>query len=76
MAQKPNYSPPRRVIRMAGVIDLTSLKQARLHALIAQGLFPKPFKIVPGGRAAGWWEEEIHAWLEQRAVESRREELK
>jgi predicted DNA-binding transcriptional regulator AlpA len=34
--------------------------------MIAAGKFPKPFPIFSGGRAVGWCEHEIEAWLKQR----------
>ncbi|MDA9967204.1 AlpA family phage regulatory protein [bacterium] len=37
-----------------------------IYGLIAQGKFPKPFKLTPGGRAAGWQETEIDAWITAR----------
>lgn len=70
MNHKPNHPTSRRIIRMPEVERLTSLKQARLYELISQGLFPRPFKIVPGGRAAGLFEHQVIAWLEQRAAAS------
>ncbi len=30
--------------------------------------FPKPFKLSDKGRAVGWVESEIDAWIEQRAA--------
>jgi len=34
-----------------------------IYGLIAQGKFPKPYKLTPGGRAAGWQEGVIDAWI-------------
>ncbi|MDA1134761.1 MAG: AlpA family phage regulatory protein [Proteobacteria bacterium] len=34
-----------------------------IYGLIAQGKFPKPYKLTPGGRAAGWQEAVIDAWI-------------
>jgi prophage regulatory protein len=34
-----------------------------IYGLIAQGKFPKPYKLTPGGRAAGWQETVIDAWI-------------
>jgi predicted DNA-binding transcriptional regulator AlpA len=35
--------------------------------MVAAGKFPKPFPIFSGGRAVGWREHEIEAWLQQRS---------
>ncbi|MDB9809955.1 AlpA family phage regulatory protein [Planktomarina temperata] len=40
-----------------------------IYGLIAQGKFPKPFKLTPGGRAAGWDEALIDAWITARVEE-------
>jgi len=37
-----------------------------IYGLIAQGKLPKPFKLAPGGRAPGWDEVVIDAWICQR----------
>jgi|TARA_B110000914_G_scaffold179453_1_gene161485 prophage regulatory protein len=37
-----------------------------IYGLIAQGKFPKPYKLTPGGRAAGWQETEIDTWITKR----------
>jgi prophage regulatory protein len=34
-----------------------------IYGLIAQGKFPKSYKLTPGGRAAGWQETVIDAWI-------------
>jgi prophage regulatory protein len=42
------------------------LGQSSLYELISRGLFPKPFPLVPGGRAVGWLEEDIDRWILER----------
>jgi prophage regulatory protein len=44
------------------------LSQSRLYALIAEGKFLRPFKLVPGGRAVGWLERDVDAWLIERRI--------
>gem|GEM_PF-5543675 len=34
--------------------------------MIATGVFPKGFQIVPGGRAIGWLEHDVNHWIIQR----------
>jgi prophage regulatory protein len=43
------------------------ISAAKLFAMIAQGVFPKPFVIVPGGRAVGWLERDVDAWIIERS---------
>ena len=38
---------------------------------IAKGKFPEPFKLIPGGRAAGWLETTVDDWIESREQLSR-----
>jgi prophage regulatory protein len=52
-----------RILRMRELSRRLQLSPSRLYALIAEGKFLKPFQLVPGGRAVGWLEREIDAWL-------------
>ena len=66
----PNIIPPGDcVLRFAEVHQKTGLCRAHVHALAAQGRFPKPLKLVPGGRASGWLLSEIETWIAARVVE-------
>ncbi len=55
-----------RVLRMRDLAKRLQLSQSRLYALIAEGKFLRPFKLVPGGRAFGWLERDVDAWLAER----------
>jgi len=57
-----------RVLRMRELVEKIGLKPSTVYELAAKGKFPKPFKIVEGGRAAGWLESEIDYWLTSRAA--------
>ena len=59
-----------RVLRQPQLSSKVGLRRSTLYHLIAKGLFPKPFEIVPGGRAKGWLEADIDEWLAQRKAES------
>lgn len=55
------------IVRHKLVRQKLQISSAKLFDMIAKGIFPKPFRIVPGGRAVGWLESEIDSWiLEQR----------
>lgn len=60
-------APARRVVRMGEACRKTGLCQSTLYSLIARGLLPKPFQLVPGGRAVGWFECDLDAWLTDRS---------
>jgi len=57
-----------RVLRMRDLAKRLQLSQSRLYALIAEGKFLRPFKLVPGGRAVGWLERDVDAWLIERRI--------
>lgn len=60
-----------QVVRHAHVCQKLQISSAKLFDLVAQGVFPKPFQIVPGGRAVGWLERDVDAWvLERKAATS------
>ena len=55
-----------RLLRWVDVQPLVSICRSHAHQLAAQGLFPKPRKLVPGGRASAWSYNEIQEWIDQR----------
>jgi predicted DNA-binding transcriptional regulator AlpA len=56
-----------RIVRPVEVRQKLGVASSTLCAMVAAGKFPKPFVIFPGGRAIGWREHEIEAWLQQRS---------
>ena len=60
-----------RIIRWPKVHDKIGLCRSHVHQLITKGLFPAQIKLTPNGRASGWIESEVDAWLAQRIVDSR-----
>jgi prophage regulatory protein len=52
-----------RIIRHAQTTEKLKLSSAKLHDMVAKGIFPKPFPLVPGGRAVGWLEQDVDAWI-------------
>jgi len=62
---------PPRIIRWPKVHDKIGLCRSHVHQLITKGLFPAQIKLTPNGRASGWIESEVDAWLAQRIVDSR-----
>ena len=55
-----------RTLRMKDLPAKVGFQPSTMYGLIAQGKFPKPYKLAPGGRAAGWQETEIDAWITAR----------
>ena len=45
----------------------TGFQPSTIYELISKGKFPAPFKLVPVGRAAGWFESTVNEWLADQA---------
>lgn len=69
LTQSPPNVPGDCVLRFDEVRQKTGLCRAHVHALAAQGKFPRPLKLVPGGRASGWLLSEIDQWIADRVAE-------
>lgn len=54
------------IIRHARVCERLTVSSAKLFDMVAKGQFPKPFIIIPGGRAVGWLEADVDAWIVNR----------
>jgi predicted DNA-binding transcriptional regulator AlpA len=55
------------VIRHAEVCKKLKVSPSKLFSMIAAGHFPRPFKLVPGGRAVGWLLADVDEYVRQRA---------
>ncbi len=53
----------KRIIRPREVIARLGVSRAKFADMIAKGIFPRPFVIIPGGRAVGWLEGDVDAWI-------------
>ncbi len=60
-----------RILRRKQVESRTGLSRSTIYARIAEGSFPRPIDLG-GGRAVGWVEAEIDAWLQARIEYSRK----
>ena len=56
-----------RVIRMSELTKKVGFAPSTIYDLVIKNKFPKPFKLIEGGRAAGWLESTIDAYLEMQA---------
>ena len=70
-----NTSPPTRILRWPDVAKRIPFSKSYAYALQAKGLFPKPIKLIKGGRAAGYLESEINDWVNARIAEARGDNL-
>ncbi len=53
-----------RILRLPELLHKTGLSRNTAYRLIREEGFPKPIPL--GGRAVGWIESEIDAWIEER----------
>lgn len=58
------------ILRRKQVEAKTGLARSTIYARVAAGTFPTPINLG-GGRAIGWIETEVDAWLKARIDESR-----
>jgi prophage regulatory protein len=52
-----------KINRLYQVKEITGLSRSTIYLRIKNGEFPKPISL--GGRAVGWLERDIQAWLYQ-----------
>lgn len=55
-----------RIVRMRELREKLRLSPSHIYSLISRGVFPAPFSLVPGGRAKGWDESTVDAYLTER----------
>ena len=60
-----------RILRMKDLPKKIGFQPSTIYELIAKGKFSPPFKLIPGGRAAGWFESTIDEWLSLRSTEQK-----
>lgn len=57
-----------KILRINEVIERTGLSRATIYRQIKSGQFPKKLSLTgAGGRAVGWLEGSIDAWIAERA---------
>ena len=62
-----NTTRPQCVLRMKDLPKKIGFQPSTIYEFISKGKFPAPFKLRPGGRAAGWLESTIDEWLSSQA---------
>lgn len=55
--------PQFAIVRHNQVKRKLQVSSAKLYAMVADGLFPRPFQLIPGGRAKGWLEADVNQWI-------------
>jgi prophage regulatory protein len=62
-------SRSRRILRLPAVTAKTGVCPDTIYRWARNGQFPKPIKLNRSGRASGWFEDEVEAFLATRAAE-------
>jgi prophage regulatory protein len=57
---------PRRILRLWQVLERTGLSKTTIYRAIEAGQFPRSVPILHGGKASGWDEAEVDAFLDGR----------
>lgn len=57
------------ILRLSTVKSRTGLSRSTIYLRMSQGTFPRQISL--GGRAIGWIENEIEAWLSHQIERSR-----
>jgi len=71
MAQQIHPVPSRlSILRRREVEARTGLSRSTIYLRVAERSFPSPISL--GGRAVGWVEDEVEAWLQQQLAASRK----
>jgi prophage regulatory protein len=68
-------SSPYSVIKMKELVGVVGLSRSYIYALQARGEFPRPIRLVKGGRATGYLRSEIDDWLKGR-IDATRSDVK
>ena len=55
------------IVRLPTVKGRTGLSRSTIYLRVSQGTFPAPVSL--GGRAVGWIESEVDAWIAARAAD-------
>lgn len=61
-----------RIIRKPETINQSGLTSSAMDREMRAGRFPKPIKLVPGGRAVGWSERAVQQWIAERIAAAER----
>ena len=58
-----NLNGTPQILRWKQVADIVPWSRSYTYALMNQGLFPKPRKLMAGGQAVGWLSSDIDAYM-------------
>jgi predicted DNA-binding transcriptional regulator AlpA len=59
-------TPRKSILRMPALKAKVQMSETQIGDAVKRGEFPKPFKILPHGRAIAWDESEVDAFIVER----------
>ena len=66
-----------KILRLKQILPRVGISRAQLYVLKKEGRFPQNFSLCgPGGRAKGWYESDIDAWIASRLEQQQKAEAK
>lgn len=66
----PCQSSKSRITKLHEVMERTGYSKSKIYRDMKTGRFPQQAKLIKGSRSAGWFEEDVDVFLEQRRPES------
>jgi prophage regulatory protein len=57
-----NESAEKKILRLRGVQDKTGLSRSHIYALMAEGKFPRQFRL--SSKSVGWLSSQIDDWID------------
>jgi predicted DNA-binding transcriptional regulator AlpA len=70
---QPPGPPALWMWRLPTVLKVTGIGKTQLLDAVARGIFPKPIKVLEGGRAVAWVAKEVIQYLEGRIAKRDRD---
>lgn len=55
-------------LRLTKLMERTGWSRASIYRLVAKGEMPAPYLLSPTGRAVGWLESDVDAYIESRVA--------
>lgn len=68
IAELADKATAKRLVRLPGVEEKTTLPKPTIYALMRQGKFPRPVSLCASGKRVAWIESEIDSWIDARAA--------
>lgn len=57
-----------RFMRRHEVAAVVGLQRSSIYRLMSLGEFPRPHRLTKSGKAVGWRESDVLAWMESRTI--------